>query len=35
VLALSVGDYQETKNTEDIAGVRPNTRAIRASFTSP
>jgi subtilisin family serine protease len=35
VLALSVGDYQETKNTEDIAGVRPNTRAIRVSFTSP
>ncbi len=34
-LTLSVGDYQETKNTEDIAGVLPNTRTVTQAFNSP
>jgi hypothetical protein len=33
VLNFSVADYQETKNMEDVARIRPNTRTIRASFT--
>jgi subtilisin family serine protease len=31
-VTLSVGDYQETKNMEDVKGIRPNTRTFRASF---
>jgi len=32
-LVFSVADYQETKNTENIAGVLPNTRVLRAQIT--
>jgi subtilisin family serine protease len=31
-LVFSVSDFQETKNTENIAGVLPNTRFLRASI---
>jgi subtilisin family serine protease len=31
-LVFSVSDYQETKNTENTAGVLPNTRTIRATI---
>jgi hypothetical protein len=33
-LTFTVADYQETKNNEDVAGIRPNTRVIGASFTT-
>jgi hypothetical protein len=33
VLNFSVADYQETKNMEDVARIRPNTRTVRTSFT--
>jgi Subtilase family len=33
-LSFSAADYQETKNTEDVAGVRPNTRRLETSFTT-
>jgi hypothetical protein len=33
-LSFSAADYQETKNTEDVAGVRPNTRRLQTSFTT-
>jgi subtilisin family serine protease len=33
-LSFSVADYQETKNTEDVGGIRPNTRVIGTSFTT-
>jgi subtilisin family serine protease len=32
VVELSVADYQETKNMENVAGIRPNTRTFRATF---
>jgi subtilisin family serine protease len=32
-LSFTVADYQETKNTEDIPGVRPNTRRLQTAFT--
>jgi hypothetical protein len=32
-LSFTVADYQETKNTEDVPGVRPNTRRLQAAFT--
>src|SRR5262249_12249292 len=32
-LVLQVSDYQEEKNSESVAGVLPNTRVYRASFT--
>jgi hypothetical protein len=28
---LSAADYQETKNTEDVAKILPNTAALRAT----
>jgi hypothetical protein len=34
-LTFRVSDYQETKNTEDISLVLPNTRTLRTSFTIP
>ena len=34
-LIFRVSDYQETKNTEDISLVLPNTRTLRTSFTIP
>jgi subtilisin family serine protease len=32
-LALTVADYQETKNTEDVAKILPNTATLRATVT--
>jgi hypothetical protein len=32
-LRLSVSDYQETKNTENVAGILPNTRVLTATVT--
>jgi subtilisin family serine protease len=32
-LELRVSDYQEAKNTEDVAGILPNTRTLRATLT--
>jgi subtilisin family serine protease len=32
-LVLRVSDYQETKNTENVARILPNTRELRATFT--
>jgi hypothetical protein len=32
-LGFTVADYQETKNTEDVARIEPNTRRLQASFT--
>jgi subtilisin family serine protease len=32
-LVLSVADYQETKNTEDVAKILPNTATLRATVT--
>ncbi|MGH3134331.1 MAG: S8 family peptidase [Gaiellaceae bacterium] len=32
-LRLRVSDYQETKNTENVARILPNTRTLTASFT--
>jgi hypothetical protein len=34
-LVFSVSDYQESKNTENTAGVLPNTRTLRATITVP
>lgn len=34
-LVLSVADYQETKNTEDISLALPNTRTLRTTFVVP
>jgi subtilisin family serine protease len=31
-LVFSAADYQETKNMEDVPGIRPNTRTVRTSF---
>ena len=31
-LSFTASDYQETKNTEDIEGILPNTRALRTTF---
>jgi subtilisin family serine protease len=31
-LILSVSDYQETKNMEDVAAVLPNTRTLKTTF---
>jgi hypothetical protein len=31
-LSFTASDYQETKNTEDIAGILPNTRTLRTTF---
>jgi hypothetical protein len=31
VLVLSVADYQETKNMEDVAKILPNTATLRAT----
>jgi hypothetical protein len=33
LLVLQVSDYQETRNTENVAGVLPNTRRLVASIT--
>ena len=32
-LRLRVSDYQETKNTENVARILPNTRTLVATFT--
>jgi subtilisin family serine protease len=32
VLVLSVADFQETKNNENVARILPNTRTVRLSF---
>ncbi len=32
-LVLTVADYQETKNTEDVAKILPNTATLRATVT--
>jgi subtilisin family serine protease len=32
-LVLSVGDYQETKNTEDVGRILPNTATLRTTLT--
>ena len=32
-LVLQVSDYQEAKNMENVAGILPNTRFLRATFT--
>jgi subtilisin family serine protease len=32
-LVLAVADYQETKNTEDVAKILPNTATVRATVT--
>jgi hypothetical protein len=32
-LVLAVADYQETKNTEDVAKILPNTATLRAAVT--
>jgi len=29
---LRVSDYQETKNTENVARILPNTRTLTATF---
>jgi hypothetical protein len=34
-LTLSVADYQETKNMENVARVLPNTRTLRTTFVVP
>jgi subtilisin family serine protease len=34
-LSFTAADYQETKNTEDVARILPNTRRLSASFTAP
>jgi subtilisin family serine protease len=34
-LVVSVSDYQEAKNTEDVHRILPNTRVLRATFTAP
>jgi len=31
-LKLSVADYQESKNMEDVARILPNTRTLSARF---
>jgi Subtilase family len=31
-LDFSVADYQETKNMENVAAIRPNTRTVRTTF---
>jgi subtilisin family serine protease len=31
-LTFTAPDYQETKNTEDIAGILPNTRTLKTTF---
>jgi subtilisin family serine protease len=31
-LSFTVGDYQETKNMEDVSRIRPNTRTIQTAF---
>jgi len=32
-LRLSVADYQETRNMENVARILPNTRVVNASVT--
>jgi hypothetical protein len=32
-LRLQVSDYQETKNTENVSRILPNTRVLTATFT--
>jgi hypothetical protein len=32
-LRLRVSDYQETKNTENVARILPNTRTLQATIT--
>jgi hypothetical protein len=32
-LVLTVPDYQETKNTEDVAKILPNTRTVATTVT--
>jgi subtilisin family serine protease len=34
-LDFSVADYQETKNMENVAAIRPNTRTVRTAFVIP
>lgn len=31
-LAVTIADYQETKNSESVLGILPNTRVLRATF---
>jgi hypothetical protein len=31
-LRLQVSDFQETRNTENVARILPNTRVLRATF---
>jgi hypothetical protein len=33
-LNFTAADYQETKNTEDVARIEPNTRRLQTSFTT-
>jgi hypothetical protein len=34
-LTLSVSDFQETKNMENIGRILPNTRTVRTTFVRP
>jgi hypothetical protein len=34
-LSLTVSDYQETKNMENVARILPNTRTVHTTFTRP
>jgi hypothetical protein len=34
-LSLTVSDYQETKNMENVARILPNTRTVRTTFVRP
>jgi hypothetical protein len=34
-LNLTVSDYQETKNMENVARILPNTRTVRTTFVQP
>ena len=34
-LILTVADFQEVKNNENVAGILPNTRRFQASFLVP
>jgi hypothetical protein len=34
-LTFSAADYQEAKNNENVRGILPNTRTLRAAFVVP
>jgi len=34
-LNLTVSDYQEAKNMENVARILPNTRTVRTTFVRP